>query len=110
MRIKREKKCREYRRHRCSHKWKALNEVYKKEISAAKKEFYRNKIKNLMKSKPGNWYKELRKITNYEQDKTENLVVENLKMFSDDEQAELIADKFSQIGQAQVIYKYIDLF
>ena len=86
-----------------------MNEAYKKEISAAKKEFYRKKSKNLKKSKPGNLYKELRKITNYEQYKTENLVVENVKMFSDDEQTELIADKFSQISQEYDEVKDVDI-
>ena len=57
MQLKR-KKCREYRKHRRSYKWKTLNTAYTKEILIAKKQFYRNKIKNLRKSKPGNWYRE----------------------------------------------------
>ena len=71
----------------------------KRKFLLQRKSSIEKKIRNLKKSKPGNWYKELKKITNYEQDKLENLVVEDLKMFSDDEQAELIADKFSQISQ-----------
>ena len=41
------KKCREYRKHRRSRKWIILNSAYMKEILIAKKQFYRDKIKNL---------------------------------------------------------------
>ena len=98
VRLKR-KKCREYRKHRRSSKWKALHEAYKNEISKAKRQFYKSKIKNLRKSKPGNWYKELKKITKYEKEKSEDIVVDTIKHLSDDEQAELIADKFAEVSQ-----------
>ena len=46
------KKGREYNKHCRSNKWKYLEEIYQKEISAAKKGFYRKRIKMLRKSKP----------------------------------------------------------
>ena len=41
------KKGREYHKHRRSSKWKYLEEIYQKEVSSAKKGFYRKRIKML---------------------------------------------------------------
>ena len=99
MKILKRKKSREYRKHRRSDKWKSLELVYAKEVQNAKKQFYRKKIKHLRKAKPGKWYSELKKITSYDQHKSEEIVVGNIKDLSVVEQAELIADKFAQISQ-----------
>jgi hypothetical protein len=76
-----------------------LDEIYNKEVSKAKLDFYRRNIKNLRKAKPGKWYSELKKITSYDQQKAEEIQVENIQDLPVPEQAELIADKFAQVSQ-----------
>ena len=97
-RLKR-KKSREYRKHRRSSKWKSLDMAYNKAVSKAKKDFYRKNIKNLRKAKPGKWYSEFKKITSYDQQRSDEIIVENIKDLTDSEQAELIADNFAQASQ-----------
>ena len=52
----------------------------------------------LRKSKPGKWYSELKKLTHFDQQKTEEIVVESIKDLPASEQAELIADKFAEVA------------
>ena len=92
------KKLREYQKHRKSMKYKNLDAIYQNELSKAKNLFYKNKISKLRKSKPGKWYSELKKLTNFDKFKNEELVVESIKDLSAYEQAELIADKFSEVA------------
>ena len=94
-RLKR-KKGREYSKHRRSAKWKKMEVIYNQELAMAKKGYYRKRIKNLPKSKPGKW---LKKITCFDQQKSENITVENIKDLPVPEQAELIADRFARVSQ-----------
>ena len=93
------KKNRVYRKQRRSRKWKLLDKIYNSEVIKAKRNFYRKSIKNLRKSKPGKWYNELKKLTSYNQQKSEEVSVESIKDLPIIEQAELIADKFAQVSQ-----------
>ena len=93
------RKSRFYRKHRCSDEWKMLDKAYKMEILKAKKDYYRKNIKQLRRSKPRKWYKELKKLTSYDQRKSEEVTVESIKDLPIDEQAECIADKFAKISQ-----------
>ena len=97
-RLKR-KKGREYRKRRRSSKWISLENLYNNEVSKAKMDFYRKNIKNLRKAKPGKWYSELKKITSFGQQKSDEIHVESIKDLPVLEQAELIADKFAQVSQ-----------
>ena len=103
------KKGREYRKHRRSSKWKKLEEIYQTEILKAKKGFYRKRVKHLRKVKPGKWYSELKKLTSFDQHKAEEIVVESIKDLSAAEQAELIADKFSEVANEYEILKTEDI-
>ena len=92
------KKSQEYHKHRNSLKYIKLEEIYQKELLRAKNSFYKKKISILKISKPGRWYAELKKLTNFDQFKNEELVVETIKDLPESEQAELIADKFSEVA------------
>ena len=93
------KKGREYNKHRRSAKWKKMEIVNNHELDRAKKGYYRKKIKNLRKAKPGKWYSEFKKLTRFDQQTSENITVESIKDLPVAEQAELIADKFAQVSQ-----------
>ena len=45
------------------------------------------------------WYRELKKLTSFDQHLSEEVIVEDIKHLSDIEQAEKIADKFSAVSQ-----------
>ena len=96
-RLKR-KKNREYNKHRRSAKWKQMEKIYNDVLGLAKKTFYRKKVKNLRKGNPGKWYSELKKLTCYDQQRSEDIIVDSIKDFSIPEQAELIADKFAEVS------------
>ena len=97
-RLKRQKS-REYRKNRKSSKWQKLEINYKKEVSVAKKSYYKNIVKDLRMSNPGRWYSILKRICSYDQKKSDPVIVESIKHLSSKEQAEKIADKFSKVSQ-----------
>ena len=93
------KKSREFNKHRKSKRWKVMNQNYESELALAKKGYYHKKIRNLTKVQPKYWYRELKKLTSYDQLKSEEVIVEALKDFPMNVQAEMIADKFSAVSQ-----------
>ena len=95
----RRRKCREYRKHRKSKKWIMMNEEYEFEVQKAKKGYYSKKIKNLANVNPKYWHRELKKLTSFDQFKSEEIVVEDIKELSNKAQAECIADRFAAISQ-----------
>ena len=92
------RKAREFNKRRKSNKWEKMNSEYEAELSNAKTNFYKTKIKDLKKANPAKWYKELKKLTSYDQHKSEEVVVEDIKDLSNQEQAELIANKFAEVS------------
>ena len=72
--------------------------MYQKELLKSKRNFYTKRIKALRRGKPGKWYAELKKLTNFEQMKTEEIIVDEIKDLTDLEQAERIADQFSKVA------------
>lgn len=97
-RLKRQKS-REYGKNRKSPKWKILNLKFNKEVSSAKKNYYKNIVKDLRLSNPGRWYSILKRICSYDQHKSDPVIVGTIKHLSSKEQAEVIADKFSKVSQ-----------
>ena len=102
-------KSREYHKNRRSIKWRDLNKRYKKAVAQAKKDFYRNIIRDLKTSKIGQWYSKLKRLCSYDQKKSEPVVVESIKHLSEQEQAEKIADKFSKVSQEYEALKTEDI-
>ena len=95
-RLNRRKK-REYSKQRKSVKWQELNLKFKSKLNIAKGKFYKTKIEHLKKSKPGNWYKELKHLCSYDQIKTDNIIVNSIRHLNDEEQAEFIAKTFASV-------------
>jgi hypothetical protein len=93
------KKCREFHKHRRSIKWRKLEREYQLELSKGKQDYYKKKIRNLKKMNPGKWYAAFKKLTSFDQHKSEDIIVDSIKHLTDKEQAEMIADKFSEVSQ-----------
>ena len=92
-------KSREFHKNRKSLKWRDLNQRYKKEVSKAKKKYYKDILKDLKTSNVSQWYSKLKRLCSYDKEKMEPLVVDSIKHLTDQEQAEVIADKFSKVSQ-----------
>ena len=95
----RRRKSREYKKHRRSEKWKILQTKYSDELKKTKANFYRRRMSKLRGKNPKKWYSELKKLTRYNQHQDEEIIVESIKEFSDEEQAELIANTFAEVSQ-----------
>jgi hypothetical protein len=67
-------------------------------LKKAKHLFYNLKIKKLRKGNPKEWHRQLKKLTRFDQHQDDELTVENIKDFTNDEQVELIADKFAKVA------------
>jgi exonuclease III len=92
------KKNKLYNKERKSEKWKKLEETYQTELNRTKKGFYKKKVEDLKTKNKGQWFSELKKLSKYDQ-KKEHVIVEEINELTDQEQAEKIADKFSQTRQ-----------
>ena len=87
-----------YHKNRKSEKWKKLHKVCKKEIKSAKANFYKNQVADLLTKSPKQWYSSFKRLTSYDQHKTEPLYVEEISTYSDKDQVEMIADHKAKIS------------
>ena len=86
-----------YRKERKSENWRRLEKMFRKEMKSAKADFYKKSVADLKLSKPGQWYKCLKRITSHDQQKNEQPNVDQINHLSDQQQAEKIAEKFASI-------------
>ena len=103
------KKKQEYHINRKSVKWMKLNHKYKKLVLKDKQGFYNRNIKKLRHTKPHQWYSTLKYLTNFDQLKVDEPSVENIKHLPDKEQAELILEKLSKVGNLYDELKSCDI-
>ena len=96
-RIKR-KKARLFRKNRSSKKYKQLVEMYEKKLLQAKLNFKTKVIDDVQTARSGQWYSKLKRITNFNQQKSDIVQVDEISHLPDQNQAEAIADSFSAIS------------
>ena len=85
-----------YHTQRKSDKWQELDKLFKKEIKAAKKNFYKQMVADLKLKNPGQWYSTVKRMAAYD-NKTEKIIVDEISHLSDQEQCERIADDFAEV-------------
>ena len=56
-------------------------------------------VRQVKDSDPSRWYSLLKRISNYDKEKMEELQIEEIRHLSDQEQAEAIADSFNKISR-----------
>ena len=88
---------REYNKHRKSDKWHSLDKYFKTNVKSAKTEFYKKMMSELMGKNTSNWYSSLKKMTSHDQHKVEKIIIQDINHLSDEEQANKLADHFSEI-------------
>ena len=74
-----------------------LQRIYEKELQIAKKAYYRKKIHALRTSNSKSWYKNVKSLVG-EDASDVKIEVEEIKDYSDEEQCELIADRFAEVS------------
>ena len=92
------KKKREFRKNRRSPKYYLLSKSFNKEVSKAKKAFKKSMITDTMSSSSHQWYSRFKRMTNFEQYKTEMPQVDEINQLSPKAQAERIAESFAKIS------------
>ena len=103
------KKKREYSNNRKSIKWQKLNEEFKHKCKQAKENYYRKIVMDLKSSQPGQWYSKLKRMSSHDQHKSEEISVEEISHLPNQTQAEIIADKFSEISNEYQPLKSTDI-
>ena len=91
------KRKRLFHKQRKSEKWRSMNKLFKKEVKEAKAKFYMKSVAELKQKKPGQWYSCLKQITSFDQQRREEIIVDEISHLTDQEQCEIIADKFASI-------------
>ena len=71
---------------------------FNEKCSTAKRNYYTNMVEDLKNSNPRQWYSKLKRMSNVEGCKMENIYVEQLEGLDKMEQAEVIAEDFSKIS------------
>ena len=90
------KRKRIYHKERRSDKWKQFDNIFKAEVKSAKAQFYKKTVAELKQKNPGQWYSSLKRITSFDQ-RSEKINIDEISHLPDQEQAEIIAQKFSSI-------------
>ena len=88
---------REYHKHRKSEKWHRLNKFFKTNVKCAKNNFYKKVLGELMNKHTSKWYTSLKKMTAHDQQKSDKVIIPDINHLSDLEQANILADHFSEI-------------
>ena len=70
--------------------------MFKQEVKSAKAQFYKKTVADLKKKSPGQWYSALKRITSSDQ-RSDQLNIEEISHLTDQERAEIIAEKCSSI-------------
>ena len=100
------KKRRKYSRNRKSAKYKRLSCIYQERVSKAKIKYKQNMIDDVKSAKSGEWFSKLKRISRYDEGQSEVIQVEEISHLTDQEQAEMIADKLSAISNS---YKGVEM-
>ena len=74
---------------------KTLNHRFKEKVMQKKAKYYTNKVQELKEGKMGQWYLLLKRLCSHSQMKTEKTECEEIRDKTDQQQAKLIADRFS---------------
>ena len=106
--ISRRKK-REFFKKRKSPKWKRLNCLLESKCEIAKANYYENIVSDLKTSNPSQWYSKLKRMSSYDQLRTECINVDEIMDLSPKEQANRIADNFAKVSNEYSQLKTSDI-
>ena len=89
---------REFFKNKKSEKWDKMNIEYVQKCQIEKEKYYENMVSDLKVSNPGKWYSKVKRMSGQNNNRQENILVDELMGLNDQEQAECIADHYSAIS------------
>ena len=92
------KRKREYVKHKKSEKWKKLDKIFTEKSEEQKVSYYENMVEDLKNSNPGQWYSKIKRMSQLDPTKSNDIDVEELQNLPHQAQAEAIADSFAEIA------------
>ena len=92
------KRKREYNLRKRSPKWKKLDKMFNERSSILKKQYYKNRVEDLKSSNTSQWYSKIRRMSSIDQEKENEVHVEELNELSSQAQADTIAEHFARIA------------
>ena len=100
-----DRKCkREYNKNKKSKKWEALRQEFIERSLHLKELYYINMVEDLKNSNVGQWYSKVRKMSEIDPTSEEKIQVQEIINEPSKTQAELIANKFSEIPK---LYRHL---
>ena len=78
--------------------WTKLNDEFLQKCSKAKESYYNNMVSDLKESNPGKWHSKLKRMSGKESGRQQNILVDELSGYSDQEQANMIAEHYASIS------------
>ena len=91
------KRKREYTKHRKSDKWQALNKTLKENVTSAKNNFYKKMVSDVMSKNTSQWYSCVKRMTSHDQEKYQEVHIQEISELSDEQKAEKLGEFFSKI-------------
>ena len=91
------KRKREFSKHYKSDLWTNLNEEFLEKCSKAKEYYYNNMVSDLKESNPGKWHSKLKRMSGQDS-RQDNILVGELSGYSNQKQADMIAEHYSAIS------------
>ena len=89
---------REYSKNKISVKYCQINQVYQSKLKEAKTMFKRKTIDDIKYGNKSQWYSKLKWISSYDQQKKEEVMVDEISHLDNAQQGEAIADSLSEIS------------
>ena len=75
-----------------------MNYEFLQKCKIEKERYYKNIVEDLKESEQGKWHSKLRRMTGQDKLKSQNILIEELLGCSDQEQADVIAEHYSEIS------------
>ena len=81
-----------------SNRWTNLKAEFLERCERAKKSYYTNIVSDLKESNPGQWHSKVKRMSGQNTDKVRNIMVDELRAYSDQEQADKIAEHYAKVS------------
>ena len=97
--LKLDRKCkREYNKNKKSEKWTNLHQEFLDRAENLKEWYNVNMVEDLKTSNIGQWYSKVKRMSSIDPTREEKVIVQDIMDYSSQEQADVIADRFSEIS------------
>ena len=89
---------REFSKHHKSELWKKLDIDFSRKCQKAKEKYYSSIVSDLKESNPGQWHSKVKRMSGNNPELSQNIQIDQLIGYSDQEQANIIAEHYANIS------------